>query len=165
MLSEKLRKAINEQINKEFYSSYLYLAMAAHFDANALPGFAKWMKVQASEEWGHGMKFYEYLQEVGARAELAAIPQPPVQYGSPKEIFDLVYAHEQGVTASINEIYALAQAEKDPKTELMLHWFINEQIEEEKNDRDILDKLAMTGNNAFGIMFLDQHVLGERKAD
>ena len=71
MFNEKLRKAINEQINKEFYSSYLYLAMAAHFDANALPGFAGWMKVQASEEWGHGMRFYDYLTEVGATVELA----------------------------------------------------------------------------------------------
>lgn len=165
MLSEKLTKAINEQINKEFYSSYLYLAMAAHFDANALPGFASWMKVQAAEEWEHGMKFYEYLYEVGARAEMKAIALPPAEFGTPEEIFKQVLAHERTVTASINAIYDLARAENDPKTELMLHWFINEQVEEEKNDQDILDKLKMTGGNSFGIMFLDQHVLGSRKAD
>ena len=165
MYSEKLKKAINEQINKEFYSSYLYLSMAAHFDANALPGFAKWMKVQAAEEWAHGMKFYEYLTEVGAEVTLSAIAQPPVKFGTPKEIFEIVYEHEQGVTASINAIFELAKAEKDPKTEIMLHWFINEQIEEEKNDRDILDQLSMSGNSPFGLMFLDKHVLGARKGD
>ncbi len=165
MFNEKLKKAINEQINKEFYSSYLYLAMAAHFDAKALPGFAKWMKVQAAEEWSHGMKFYEYLYEVGSSVELKAIELPPVQFTTPKEIFQQVLAHEQFVTASINSIFELAKAEKDSKTELMLHWFINEQVEEEKNARDILDKLEMSGNNSFGIMFLDQHVLGSRKGD
>jgi ferritin len=164
MYNEKLKKAINDQINKEFYSSYLYLAMAAHFDANALPGFAKWMKVQASEEWGHGMKFYEFLTEVGSQVELAAIAMPPVKFGTPKEIFEQVLAHELTVTASINAIFELAKAEKDPKTELMLHWFINEQIEEEKNDRDIIDQLTMSGNMPFGLMFLDQHVLGARKS-
>ncbi len=163
MFNEKLKKAINEQINKEFYSSYLYLAMAAHFDAKALPGFAKWMKLQAAEEWTHGMKFYEYLYEVGSAVELKAIEMPPAQFTTPKEIFQQVLAHEQLVTASINSIFELSKSEKDSKTELMLHWFINEQVEEEKNARDILDKLEMSGNNSFGIMFLDQHVLGSRK--
>ncbi len=165
MLSNSLQKAINEQINKEFYSSYLYLAMAAHFDAKALPGFASWMKAQASEEWSHGMKFYEYLYEVNSSASLSAIAAPPSSFGTPEEIFKTVLEHEQGVTASIKAIYDMARAENDPKTELMLHWFINEQVEEEKNAQDILDKLKMTGGNSFGIMFLDQHVLGARKAD
>ena len=163
MINDKLKTAINEQINKEFYSSYLYLSMAAHFDAHALPGFAKWMKVQASEEWAHGMKFYDYLTEVGSQVTLAAIALPPTKFGTPKEIFQQVYDHEQMVTASINAIYELAKSEKDPKTEIMLHWFINEQIEEEKNDRDILDQLEQSGSNGFGIMFMDQHVLGSRK--
>jgi ferritin len=165
MLSERLKNAINAQINKEFYSSYLYLAMAAHFDSVALPGFAKWMKVQAAEEWGHGMRFYDYLVDVGATVELAAIALPPGKFGTPKEIFSQVLEHEKTVTASINAIYALAKAENDPKTELMLHWFINEQVEEEKNDRDILDQLEMSGGTPFGLMFLGQHVLGARKAD
>ncbi len=163
MFNEKLKKAINEQINKEFYSSYLYLAMASHFDSNALPGFAKWMKVQASEEWGHGMKFYDYLTEVGAEVVLKTIELSPVTFGTPKEIFQQVLAHEQFVTASINDIYALAKEENDPKTELMLHWFINEQVEEEKNARDLIDQLEMAGPNSFGIMFMDKHVLGSRK--
>jgi ferritin len=165
MLSEKLTNAINAQINKEFYSSYLYLAMAAHFDAAALPGFAKWMKVQSAEEWGHGMRFYDYLVDVGATVELTAIALPPKKFGTPKDIFSQVLEHEKMVTASINAIYEIAKAENDPKTELMLHWFINEQVEEEKNDRDILDKLEMSGGNPFGLMFLDQHILGARKAD
>jgi ferritin len=165
MLSEKLTTAINEQINKEFYSSYLYLAMAAHFDAKALPGFAKWMKLQAAEEWGHGMRFYEYLTEVGAEVKLAAIALPPAKFGTPKEIFEQALEHERGVTASINAIYELAKRENDPKTELMLHWFINEQVEEEKNARDIIDQLEMGGGNSFGLMFMDKHVLGARKGD
>lgn len=165
MYNEKLAKAINDQINKEFYSSYLYLAMGAHFDAAALPGFAKWMKLQAAEEWGHGMKFYDFLYEVDSKVELQAIALPPIKFGTPKEIFEEVLAHEKTVTASINAIYELAKKENDPKTELMLHWFINEQVEEEKNAKEILDKLAMSGGNSFGIMFLDQHVLGSRKGD
>lgn len=165
MIGEKLVKAINEQINKEFYSSYLYLSMAAHFDSIALPGFASWLKTQASEEWGHGMKFYEYLYEVGAAVELKAIEVPPAKFGTPKEIFETVLEHEKKVTASINAIYDLAKAENDPKTELMLHWFINEQVEEEKNARDLIDQLGMAGNNSFGVMFMDKHVLGARKAD
>ena len=165
MFNEKLKKAINEQINKEFYSSYLYLAMAAHFDANALPGFAHWMKAQAAEEWEHGMKFYGYLYEVDSSVELKGIETPPAKFGSPKEIFEQVLEHEKAVTASINAIYDLARAENDSKTELMLHWFINEQVEEEKNARDILDQLEMAGTNSFGILFLDKHVLGARKED
>lgn len=165
MLDSKLKDAINAQINKEFYSSYLYLAMAAHFDANGLPGFAHWMKVQAAEEWGHGMRFYEYLTEVGSEVVLAAIALPPLKFGTPKEVFQQVYEHEQTVTASINAIYDLAKKVNDPKTELMLHWFINEQIEEEKNDRDILDQLEMSGGTSFGLMFLDHNVLGKRKED
>ncbi len=165
MFNDKLKKAINDQINKEFYSSYLYLAMAAHFDSKALPGFGQWMKVQAAEEWTHGMKFYEYLYEVGSEVELKAIEAPPVKFGSAKEIFQQVLEHEKLVTASINAIYDLAKKENDPKTELMLHWFINEQVEEEKNARDILDQLEMGGGNSFGLMFMDKHVLGARKAD
>jgi ferritin len=165
MYNEKLAKAINDQINKEFYSSYLYLAMAAHFDAKALPGFAQWMKAQAAEEWQHGMKFYEFLYEVDASVSLQGIETPPATFGTPKEVFEQVLEHEKKVTASINAIYDLAKKENDPKTELMLHWFITEQIEEEKNARDILDQLEMTGGNTFGILFLDKHVLGARKAD
>lgn len=165
MLSENLKRSINEQINKEFYSSYLYLAMAAHFDSSSLPGFASWMKAQAAEEWAHGMKFYEYLYEVDSDVELKAIALPPLKFGTPKEIFEEVLRHEQGVTASINAIYDLAKSERDPKTELMLHWFVAEQIEEEKNARDILDQLTMAGGNSFGVLFLDQHVLGKRKSD
>jgi ferritin len=165
MFNDKLRDAINQQINKEFYSSYLYLSMAAHFDACALPGFASWMKIQASEEWGHGMRFYEYLVEVGANVELKTIELPPAKYGTPKEILQQVLAHEQFVTASINSIWELAKAEKDPKTELMLQWFINEQVEEEKNARDLIDQIEMAGTSPFGLMFMDQHVLGKRKAD
>ena len=96
---------------------------------------------------------------------LEAIKLPPAKFGTPKEIFETVLEHEKSVTASIDAIYDLAKKENDPKTELMLHWFINEQVEEEKNARDIIDQLGMAGNNSFGIMFMDQHVLGSRKGD
>jgi ferritin len=165
MYNDKLKAAINDQINKEFASSYLYLAMAAHFDAKTLPGFASWMKIQATEEWGHGMKLYDFLCEVGAEVSLKPIELPSLKLGSPKEVFQQVLAHEQFVTSSINALFDLARKESDPKTELMLQWFVNEQVEEEKNARDIIDQLEMAGPNGFGIMFMDQHVLGKRKAD
>lgn len=164
-MSEKLTAAINEQINKEFYSSYLYLAMAAHFDANALPGFARWMKVQSQEEWGHGMRFYGYLADIGEPVVLKPIALPPLKFGSPREVFTQVLEHEIAVTASINALFELARKEGDPKAEVMLHWFIEEQVEEEKNARDILDQLSMAGDQSFGIAFLDRSVLGARKAD
>jgi len=112
MLSQKLHDAINEQINRELYSAYLYQAMSAHFAFESWGGFAHWMHLQAKEEQEHAERFYEYLLDRGARVTFKAIEQPPVEFGSALDIFKASYEHEQYITASINAIYELAVAEK-----------------------------------------------------
>ncbi|MDO9121915.1 MAG: ferritin [Anaerolineaceae bacterium] len=164
MLSAVLQKALNEQINKEFYSAYLYLAMSAHFEDANLSGFAKWMKLQADEEQEHGMKFYSYLLERGAKVDLTPIAGPVIEGKSNLEIFKQVQAHEAVVTASINALYELALKENDYPTQIMLQWFITEQVEEEKNAADIVAKLDMIQDKGTAVLILDQQ-LGYRGSD
>ncbi len=163
MLSKTLQSAFNDQIQKEFYSSYLYLAMAAHFESVNLLGFASWMRKQADEERGHGMRLWEHVFDRGGRVELKAIEQPPASFGKPLEVFQQVLEHEQKVTASINALYALALKEGDVAAQIWLQWFVNEQVEEEKTASEVIDQLKLAGDQAFGALFMDQHVLGERK--
>jgi len=164
MISKKLQEAINEQIKNEFYSAYLYLAMAAHCEAENLPGFGKWLKIQAQEEMGHGMKFYEFLVDRGARVTLLGIPQPPASFKSMASLFAQVLEHEQKVTALINRLYEIALQEKDFPAQVLLHWFINEQVEEEKNATQILEQLRMIPEKGGALLFLDRHV-GKREAE
>ncbi len=161
-IKEKLVQAINKQINAELYSSYLYLAMAAYFESNNWMGFARWMKVQLREEDTHAMKFYEYLVARGGRVILSAIDAPDKEWKSPLGVFEAVYAHEVKVTALINDLLKLARDEQDTATEVMLQWFINEQVEEEANAQLILEKLKMIKDSTNGLFMLD-HELGERK--
>ncbi len=163
MLSKTLQSAFNDQIQKEFYSSYLYLAMAAHFESVNLLGFASWMRKQADEERGHGMRLWEHVFDRGGRVELKAIEQPPASFGKPLEVFQQVLEHEQKVTASINALYALALKEGDVAAQIWLQWFVNEQVEEEKTASEVIDQLKLAGDQAFGALFMDQHVLGDRK--
>ncbi len=163
MLSQTVQDAINNQIQKEFESAYLYLGMAAHFDANNLPGFAKWMRKQFEEEQGHALRFYAYVNDQRGEVVLQPIAAPPASFGKPIEIFQQVLAHEQKVTASIKAIYALALKEGDQATQIALQWFISEQVEEEKHAADLIEQLKMGGDLPFGLLFLDQHVLGARK--
>lgn len=162
MLNKIIQDAINEQINQELYSSYLYMAMAAHFDAENLPGFAHWMKLQADEERSHAMKFYSYIYDRGGKVTFKAISQPPSKYKSPLDIFKQVLEHEQKITKLINKLYELSIKEKDYPTEMMLHWFINEQVEEEKNDNEIINQLEMLGDSSAMLMMIDRR-LAERK--
>jgi len=161
-MDKKLEKLINEQINKELFSSYLYLAMAAYFDANNLPGCAHWMKKQAAEENNHAMKFYAFMNDRGSRVVLDAIDKPQAEYSSIKEVFKKSLEHEKKVTASINNIYAAAKACGDTAAEVMLHWFINEQVEEEKNVMDILAQLQVVKEDSAAVLFFDKH-LGKRE--
>jgi len=161
-IKEKLVQAINKQINAELYSSYLYLAMAAYFESNNWMGFAQWMKVQLREENTHAMKFYEYLVIRGGRVVLSAIDAPDREWKSPLGVFEAVYAHEVKVTAMVNDLLKLARDEQDTATEVMLQWFINEQVEEEANALLILEKLKMIKDSTNGLFMLD-HKLGERK--
>lgn len=162
VIKEKMQKAINKQINAELYSSYLYLAMAAHFEENNLLGFAQWLKIQAKEENTHGMKFYEYVIERGGRVILTEIAAPPAEWKSPLAAFEAVYAHELKVTALINDLLELAKEEGDAASELMLQWFIDEQVEEEANAILIVEKLKMIKDAPQGLLMLDKE-LGERK--
>jgi len=164
MLSDELWTLLNDQINHELYSSYLYLSMAAYFEAKNMMGFANWMKVQSGEEYGHGMKFYEFIYDRGGQVTLKEIAAPPVEWLGPADVFDHVLQHEQKVTSLINTIYAKALQENDYPTQVMLHWFINEQVEEEKNAQQIVDQLDMIGESPMGLMMLDR-ALAARSAD
>lgn len=163
-MNKKVVDIINSQINHEFYSAYFYLSMAAHCDSQNLPGMAKWLTMQAGEEQEHALKFFNYLLERGEKVTLQAIAQPPVTFGKPVEIFKQVYEHEQKVTALINGIYEAALAEKDYPTQILCQWFINEQVEEEKNASTILDLLTKVGDN-IGALYQYDSVLGHRAAD
>jgi ferritin len=163
MINSKVESALNDQIRKEFYSSNLYLSMAAHFASQNLKGFAKWMKVQATEETKHGMKIYEHLNERGGKIVLQQIDAPPSNWKSAKEIFAKAYQHEQKVTESINKIVGLARAEKDNATEIFLQWFVTEQVEEEASTNEIAQKLQMIGDNAPALVMLDAE-LGKRSS-
>jgi ferritin len=164
MLSKKLLDALNLQINNELYSSYLYLSMAAHFEAVNLPGFANWMRIQSDEENGHGMKFYHYINERSGRVVLQAIAKPPVDYKTPLDVMKKVLEHEKKVTGTIEALYELSMKEKDYPTQVMLQWFISEQVEEEKNAADIIELLKNIGDSPAGLAMVDQR-LSYRKKD
>jgi ferritin len=157
-MKKTIQDAINEQINKEFYSAYLYLAMAAYFDANNLPGFAHWMRVQYGEETQHALKFYRYVNERGGRVFVKAIDEPPAEFGSPLRAFEQTLEHEQFVTSLINKLYELALEEKDYATQSLLKWYIDEQVEEEANASYIVETLKMVGEKGNGLILLDRHL-------
>jgi ferritin len=164
MLSEKMLNLFNDQITHEMFSSYMYLAMAAYFEAENLPGFAQWMRVQAGEENEHAMKFFGHIIDRGGRVKLAAIPEPPFEWGSTLDAFEKVLAHEQKVSSLIHTLFEVAVQEKDYPSQVMLHWFINEQVEEEKNAQAILGQLRMMDDRKGGLLNLDHHI-GKRQAD
>jgi len=162
VLSKKLEGAVNEQIKNELYSAYLYLAMAAHCEHKNFKGFANWLKIQAKEEVAHAIRLYDFVNDRGGKVVLSAIDQPPAEYQSLTEIFEKVLNHEKGVTTKINHLYELAKEENDYPLQVHLQWFIDEQVEEEKNPAEILAMLQFIGESGSGIMMLD-HELGERK--
>ena len=161
MLSKTIQDAINTQIHREFFSSYLYLAMSSYCESINLPGFAKWLRVQNTEEDEHAMKFYHYVHSRNGRVVLQALEQPPVEFGKPVEIFTAVLEHEKKITASITALYELAVKEADYPTQFMLQWFVNEQVEEEKNATDILEQLKTVGDAPVSLMMMDR-ALGMR---
>lgn len=161
MLSVKLEKALNEQVNAEFWSAYLYLSMSADFAAKGQPGFANWMHIQFKEEQDHAMKLFNYIISRGGHPELRPIAEVKTSWGSPLAVFEDTLAHEQKVTSMINNLYALATEEKDYATQSMLKWFIDEQVEEESNAQGIIDALRMIKDNGFGVYTLDKE-LGAR---
>jgi ferritin len=164
MITKTVQDAVNEQINKELYSSYLYLSMSAYFSDKNLPGLAQWLRVQAEEERGHAMKFYDFLLDRGGRVLLKEIAKPGEMWNSTFEAFKEVQAHEAMITASINALYELAVKEKDYPTQILLQWFINEQVEEEKNAAGIVAQLELINAKDTAVLMLD-HQLGKRSAD
>jgi len=157
-----MREAINDQINAELYSAYLYLSMAGHCEAVNLPGFASWMKQQAKEEVTHAMKLFEYLNDRGTRVALKAIAEPPLEFASPVDIFQQTLDHEKAVTDRINRLYAMALEENDYATQNMLQWFIEEQVEEEKTASQVLEQLKRVGDQGTALVIMDRY-LAERK--
>lgn len=163
MLSREMQDAINEQINKELYSAYMYLSMAAYCEDANLPGSARWMRAQANEEMEHAMKFFDYVNERGGRVILKAIDQPSVEFQGLLDVFERTLEHEQYVTSLIHNLYTLALEEKDYASQSFLQWFIDEQVEEEASATEIVETLKMIGDKGHALVMLDRQ-LGSRGA-
>lgn len=158
MISDKMLAALNEQINKEFYSAYLYLAMSAYCNTIGLPGFSNWMRQQYEEEILHVTKMYDYILDQGGQIHLLKLEEPEKEHGTPVEIFEATLKHEQFITASINQLMGLAADERDYATQTFLQWYVTEQVEEEANVNDILAPLRMVGEDKSGLMMIDQQL-------
>lgn len=158
MIKEKIQEALNQQINAEFYSSYEYLAMSAYFESVNLSGFAQWMRLQSQEEYGHAIKFYDYMQQVDGKITLMKIDPPSGGWKSPLDVFQETYAHEQKVTKSIYSLVELAMSEKDFATNNFLQWFVSEQVEEEATALKILEKIKLIGDNKSALFLLDREM-------
>ncbi|WP_395751410.1 ferritin [Prosthecobacter sp.] len=155
-LNPKLTQLLNEQINNEMSSSYVYLAMAGWFERTPYTGFAKWMFAQSSEETTHALKFYQYLVDRDAKVELQPIAQPKMDYDSVVDAFEYSLKQEEKVTQQINDLYEVAEQVKDHASKNLLLWFLNEQMEEEKTVRDMLDRLKLAGNDTASLLVLDR---------
>jgi ferritin len=158
MISKKMEEAINNQINAELFSSYLYYAMAQYFESVSLSGFSTWMKLQAQEEMMHAVKFADYVNERDGRVLLQAIEAPQIEWDSPLAAFEAVYAHEQKVTALINDLVTVAMEEKDHAANAFLQWFVNEQVEEEATARGIIDDLKLVADNKSGLFMINREL-------
>jgi len=158
MLSEKMEKALNDQIMWELYSSYLYLSMSAHFLSVNLGGFANWMRVQAQEELVHAIKFYDFVNERGGRVVLQTVKAPPSEWTTPVSVFEDTLKHERQVTKRINDLVDVALKEKDHATNIFLQWFVTEQVEEEASAKEILEKLKLLGDARGGLFMMDREL-------
>ena len=161
MIHERMEKALNEQINAELHSAYLYLSMVSYFEDQSLNGFAQYMKVQAQEEMLHAQAFFNHLIERGGRVRLAPIEGPQTDWKSVLEAFEAALAHEQYISGRINKLMDLAKELGDHASVPLLHWFVNEQVEEESNADDVVKKLRLIGDVGHGIFMMDRE-LGQR---
>ncbi|MDP4183209.1 MAG: ferritin [Bacillota bacterium] len=155
MISERMQQKLNEQIQKEFFSAYLYLSMETYFTSQNLSGFANFFRVQAQEERDHAMMFFNYVTHVGGKVKLGQIDEPKSDFESIEEVIRMSLEHEQFVTKSIYSIVDLALEEKDHKTNAFLQWFVTEQAEEESTAESNLNKVKLIGNDGRGILMLD----------
>ena len=163
-MDKAIQQALNEQINAELHSAYIYLAMSAHFAEQNLDGFATWMRLQAHEEVGHAMKLYDYVLERGGHVGLKAVAEPAGKLGTPLKIFETALAHEKKITGMIHALYELARKKKDYATENRLDWFVTEQVEEEDNAGRAVEQLKRAGDNMSALLMLDQR-FGARSTD
>lgn len=161
MIKPKVLEGFNEQINKEIFSSYLYLSMSAYFETKSLKGLASWMKIQAQEELMHAMKFFDYVNEAGGDVKLTKIDGPDTEWKSPVHVFEATLKHEQYVTSRIHDLVDLAAKEKDHASGNFLKWFVDEQVEEEATASDILEQLKLVGDNGVALYMIDKE-LGAR---
>ncbi len=163
MLSKTIQTALNNQIEQEFYSAYVYLSMSSYFQSVSLPGCAHWMRLQYQEEIQHALKLFDYVHDRDGKVTLQAIARPESNFKSPMQVFEQALEHERAVTTMINKLYALTQKENDYATQIELQWFITEQVEEEKNAGSIVEQLNMVGENKTAMLMLDKQ-LGMRSA-
>ena len=158
-----MQDTLNNHLNEEFYSSYLYLSMAANFEEKNLKGFANWFKIQSQEEYGHALKFYGFIVQTGGVVKLKQIGAPKTNWKSVMEAFKDTLAHEKKITGLIHKLVDLAMQSKDYATNNFLQWFVTEQVEEEATVEEIIHKLGMIGDNKGGLYMLDRE-LGARSA-
>lgn len=164
MIDKEINDALNKQIQEELNSAYIYLAMVAYFEDLNLPGFSSWMKNQSNEEVGHAMRLFNFVNERGGRVVLQSIPEPPTNWGSPLEAFRDAYNHEVHISGCINKLLELARKKNDYATEVHLHWFVDEQVEEEDTTSLVVNKLGVIGDSGPGLLMLDAE-LGRRQGD
>ena len=158
MIPKKLEAAFNEQMKYELESAYLYLAMAAYFDAEGLDGMARWMRAQTREEVTHAMRFYKHIRERAGRVRLQPLAGPAFEWPSPQAAFEAAYKHEQFITGRINELAKLSREENDFASQSMLQWFVDEQVEEEDSTSTVAQKLKMVGSDGNGLLMLDKEL-------
>jgi ferritin len=164
MISDTLRDEINEQIKYEMFSAYMYLAMSAWCAERNLSGFAHWMNLQAQEEVDHAMRFFNFLLERGGKIELQALDAPPVDYGTPLAVMEKSLEHEKFVSSRIHHLYKLATEEGDYPAQVMLQWFVSEQVEEEASIDEIVERMKMFGSDGTSLLMVDTQ-LGARKPE
>ena len=158
MLSKKIQKGLSAQLNHEFYSAYLYLAMSAHCSHSDFKGAANWLKMQYKEEHMHATKIYNYLIEQGTEASLKEIAKPPKDFGTLLNVFQMSFKHEQMMTSRLNDLSDLALKEKDHATYNLLQWFVNEQVEEESSVSEIISKLKLVKDDGYGLLMIDNEL-------
>jgi ferritin len=158
MISTDMATALNKHLNMELYSAQLYLSMSSYANYIGLKGAATWFMVQYQEEMAHFMKFYGYINSQGEQVQLGPIQASPADFASLLDLFEKTLAHEQIITRCINDLIDLALTGKDHATQIFLQWFVTEQIEEEENDREIIAKLKLIGDNGQGLLMLDNEL-------
>lgn len=162
MIKKKIEEAFNKQINEEMFSFYLYLSMSAYFESKSLAGFSHWMRIQAQEEMFHAMKFYNHIVERGGTVSLTAIGEPKKEWTSALNVIEESLAHEQHITACIDNLMDLAIEEKDHAARSFLNWFVDEQVEEEANFMELVDRLKMVGENKPSMLMQDKELAGRQ---